>query len=382
MQSVLSSLLAILLLMPAATSAAESESGFFNTGGGKLWFQTCGSGAPLVLLHDGLIGAATWDGVWKDLCTHFRVVRYDRRGFGRSDRAMARHSPRDDLFALLRSLNVSHATIAAVSSGSGLAVDFAIERPAMVDRLILIGPVLHGMYESPDIDARGAALNSPLRRGNVDAVASNWAADPTTIERDDVAGRRTLHDDLVRFPGGLIYGGQNEIRMSPPAALRLSEIRVPTLILVGKDDHPDVHAFAGALENGIAGARRLLVSGAAHLVQIDQPRRLVRAIVRYVAATPVVHVRSADIAGFAGKYYAPKYDPEGSYVVIALDGGRLLLEAPAEPRLPLWPAGAGTFYMQAGPADVSIQFVRDGRHRVFAILREGDAHTKWLRESS
>ena len=279
----------------------------------------------------------------------------------------------------MRHLNVANATIAAVSSGSGLAVDFTIEHPSLVDRLILMGPVLHGMYESPDIDVRGAALNAPVDHGDYEKAARNWSTDPTTIERTDVTGQKILYDDIMRYPQSLKFGGQNEIRLSPPAALRLSEVRVPTLILVGKDDHPDVHAFAGALENGIAGARRLLVVGAAHLVQIDKPAAISAEITQYGHMARVVHVAPATLASYAGRYDAGRYDRDGKIVTIASDGDRLLLEAPAEPNLPIWPTSDNTFFMQAGTDDITIRFQPDARGTMHAILSDSSGSVAWPR---
>ena len=98
--SAAASLCATLLLVTADARASESSAGErLNIAGSKIHYQTCGSGEPLVLLHDGLIGMSTWDGVWDSLCKQFRVVRYDRRGFGQSDRAMQRYSPATTFFS-------------------------------------------------------------------------------------------------------------------------------------------------------------------------------------------------------------------------------------------------------------------------------------------
>lgn len=62
-------------------------------------------------------------------------------------------------------------------------------------------------------------------------------------------------------------------RPQSSALSRLGEIRVPTLIIVGEHDIPDVHAHAGAIEAGIARSRREVVSNAGHLVHMEQPER-------------------------------------------------------------------------------------------------------------
>jgi pimeloyl-ACP methyl ester carboxylesterase len=63
-----------------------------------------------------------------------------------------------------------------------------------------------------------------------------------------------------------------------PSLRRLSEIHIPTLILVGESDIPDVHAQAGALQAGIAGSRRIVVAGSGHLIHLEKPAEFVRQI--------------------------------------------------------------------------------------------------------
>jgi pimeloyl-ACP methyl ester carboxylesterase len=128
---------------------------YLELGGSKIYYEQCGSGPAIVLLHDGLVHAVTWDGVWDSLCGKYRVIRYDRRGYGRSDSPTATFSPTDDLYKLLSHLNVSHAVVVGSSSGGALAIDFALEHPRMVDGLLLLGPVLHGMRDSAYFVERG-----------------------------------------------------------------------------------------------------------------------------------------------------------------------------------------------------------------------------------
>jgi pimeloyl-ACP methyl ester carboxylesterase len=73
-----------------------------------------------------------------------------------------------------------------------------------------------------------------------------------------------------------------------PALPNLREVAVPTLVLAGEFDIPDVHAHAGAIEAGIAGARRYVVRDAGHLVPLEQPEvfnKLVTQFVEQVEAT-------------------------------------------------------------------------------------------------
>src|SRR5438045_9719500 len=82
---------------PQKPAAIEKHNGHLDVGGGKIYYEECGTGSAIVLLHDGLMHAVTWDAVWEPLCRKYHVVRYDRRGYGRSDAPKAQCSRRDDL---------------------------------------------------------------------------------------------------------------------------------------------------------------------------------------------------------------------------------------------------------------------------------------------
>src|SRR4051812_37263283 len=111
-------------LLPAALALAQEpapSSGFVEVKDGKLWYETCGSGPKaMVLLHDGLLHSVAWDDVWPGLCKTFHVVRYDRRGYGRSPEAQAPYSQVEDVAAVMRAAGMDHAVIVGASAGGGV----------------------------------------------------------------------------------------------------------------------------------------------------------------------------------------------------------------------------------------------------------------------
>ena len=76
--------LALALAGSASAEGPERVTGFVDVPQGRLWYDAQGEGPPLVLLHDGLLPSETWGLVVPALARHYRVVRYDRRFYGRS----------------------------------------------------------------------------------------------------------------------------------------------------------------------------------------------------------------------------------------------------------------------------------------------------------
>ncbi|HEV8410170.1 MAG TPA: alpha/beta hydrolase, partial [Gemmatimonadaceae bacterium] len=347
-----------LALLVSATSRAQVPAGHFLTvDSSRIYFEECGTGPAVVLLHDGLVHAVTWDPVWNALCARFHVLRYDRRGMGRSTAPKVPFIPTEDLTALLADRKIQSATLVGSSSGAGLALDVAIRHPDKVDRLVLLGPVVHGMATSTHFLERGERNNAPLATGDTRAAARNWADDRYQIAPGHDAARNALFDALASSPQNLTYPGNLELHFAVPAAARLGEIRAPTLILVGASDIADVQAYAGAVELGVWGARREVVANSGHLIQLEWPDFVVDAVTRFINEHPVVTIAAGTLASYAGTYDTLMYGRSGDFYV---KDNRLYVKILTERDLPLFPSSDSTFYT-LGRDGLNFRFTKDAQ---------------------
>jgi 3-oxoadipate enol-lactonase len=350
--------------------AIEKRSGNLDVGGSKIYYEECSTGAAVVLLHDGLLHSITWDSVWEPLCRKYHTIRYDRRGYGKSDLPKAQFSPTEDLHALLAHLNVAHAVVAGSSSGAALAIDFALAHPESVEGLLLIGPVVDGLGVSNAFEERAKKNREPLERGDVRAAAENWSKDPYIIGEGHDAVRKRVYDVLVENPQDLKYTGEFKIPNSLPSNSRLSEIHVPTLILVGEFDISDVHAHAGAIEEGIPGADRDIIINAGHLVQLEQPEILVERLSRFVdlqeRATLTVPAETL-------RAYTGLYETSEGLVTIGMEGGHLTLQLPGRPAFPLYAESASKFFLKI--SEIDMEFTKDSAGKVKQALIYQDGAT-------
>jgi pimeloyl-ACP methyl ester carboxylesterase len=113
--------------------------------GTRLWLKVDGAGSPVVLIHGSPLDARMWEPQIAPLAEAHRVIRYDVRGYGRSDppgSTLYRHA--DDLAGLLDWLGVERAAVLGLSMGGRLAVDFALAYPARISALILAGSSVSG----------------------------------------------------------------------------------------------------------------------------------------------------------------------------------------------------------------------------------------------
>jgi len=363
---------------PQKPAAIEKHSGHLDVSGGKIYYEECGSGASIVLLHDGLMHSVTWDAVWEPLCRKYHVVRYDRRGYGRSDAPKAQFTPTEDLQKLLAQLNVQQAVVAGNSSGASLAIDFALAHPESVEGLFLIGPVVNGKDVSQSFIDRGRKNNEPLDNGDVKAAAENWSNDPYIVGERHDAARKKLRETLIDNAQNLRYTGEFETRNEKPSVSRLGEVHVPTLILVGELDISDVHAHAGAIEEGIAGAQRDVIINSGHLVQLEQPEIVAEKLSRFV---DLQERKTVDLPAETLRAYVGQYNSPDGEVTIGLDNGHLTLQMPSQAAFPLFAESPTKFFLKV--LELEIAFTRTAAGKVTqAVIYQDGGELKALRNDS
>lgn len=278
----------VVWLVAAVGSAVtlKAASAFLDVGGCKIFYETAGTGPTLVLVHDGLMHSDSWNAQWDYFAKDHRVVRYDRRGYGQSTPATAPYSDVDDLHALLTPLDAVPAVLVGCSAGGGLAIQFALEYPSLVQRLVLVGPVISGLDFSEHFEERVREGFRPLReRNDVGATITNWMNDPWLIASANVTAKARFREILSASPQNLTRTGRYALPPSRPAIGRLAEIRVPTLVVVGESDVPDVQAHCGAIQAGVPNAQRRVVPGAGHLVHLERPAEFNRILSRFLAGS-------------------------------------------------------------------------------------------------
>lgn len=259
------------LLKGQADSGGSLESGYVEVDNGRIFYEAKGSGPALVMIHDGLLHRETWDAQFDEFSDARRVIRWDRRGYGRSDKPHAPFSNRDDLMAVFKHLDVSRATLMGCSSGSLLATEFALDHPEKVSGLILVGPIVSGFGFSEHFRTRGNR-GVPGRDAPVEQEIHYWTSiDPWILAPESQAARETMRALLEANPQNL--GGSRGLSLPPdqPTFKRLPRIKVPTLIVAGESDIPDVHTHIGVIHAAIEGSEHVVLTKSGHLCHLEVP---------------------------------------------------------------------------------------------------------------
>jgi 3-oxoadipate enol-lactonase len=245
--------------------------------------EVVGSGPPVVLTHDGLLHSESWDAQLGVFASDYRVARWDRRGYGRSPRPTVPFSSVEDLAAVVRSVSHSPATLVGSSFGGLVSVQCALDHPRLVAALVLVGPVISGLPFSEHFDTRGGCEMPAFDAPVAEQIAYWSSSDLWFVAPANTAARQRLQALLTANPHNLRPPLELERHPERPALPRLGEIAVPTLIVVGEHDIPDVHAHCGAIEAAIPDAKRVVLAGSGHVPHLEVPDAFNRVVLEFLA---------------------------------------------------------------------------------------------------
>jgi pimeloyl-ACP methyl ester carboxylesterase len=263
------------------------ETGVADVNGALLYYEIAGDGEPLVLVHAGIADSRMWDVQVEAFAQQYRVIRYDLRGFGKTEMVERPYSHHEDLRALLDSLEVGRAHLVGCSMGGGAVLDFALRYPERVGALVLVGSAVSGFegdFEPPEQWDELVAADEAGDLGRVSELEVQiWVDGPGRRPEDvDGAVRDLVHEmNLIALRNEASELGE-ELPPDPPAVDRLSEIQAPALILVGDSDQPRIIAAADLLEREMPKAQKVVMTGAAHLPNMERPEEFNRILLDYL----------------------------------------------------------------------------------------------------
>ncbi|HEV7645690.1 MAG TPA: alpha/beta hydrolase [Pyrinomonadaceae bacterium] len=280
--NLISILLTILLFCSFAYSQNKT-SGYADIGGAKLYFEMAGKGKTVVLIHGGLADSRLWDDQFAEFAKHYRVVRYDLRGFGKSDFPTKDFSHTGDLYSLLKYLGIAKTSLVGLSLGGAIAADFTVAHPEMVEKLVLTSSGLRG-DKSPRNEQSIAVYKMAETEGRDKAVAM-WADHPffASGKNDREYARRTremLTDNYKYWgptpePIPLVWDKYLTID-------RLAEIKIPVLIVAGDKDAQQIVSIAETLRAGIKNAEKVIIPGVSHHLNMEKPREYNKLVLAFL----------------------------------------------------------------------------------------------------
>jgi pimeloyl-ACP methyl ester carboxylesterase len=222
---------------------------FVEVQGHRVRYREAGSGSVVVLLHGIARSLEDWSENLEVLATRHRVIAVDVLGHGLTEKPRVAYSvaqQRDFLRACFKVWGVERASLVGNSMGGAIAVSFALEYPALVDRLVLVAPA--GMGERgadflglSTVPVLGELITRPSRAGSRNVCHALFSdasfVTEARVERDYKLARQPgAQWVFLKMLRSMAY--RRGVRPGLLEAIRgrLSEIRAPTLVIWGRQD--------------------------------------------------------------------------------------------------------------------------------------------------
>jgi len=232
-----------------------------------LWFEEHGPpDAPPLILSSGLGGsAAYWAANVAALAADHRVLLYDHRGTGRSDRNLAFNvaveDMADDVLALMDGLGVERASLVGHAAGGAIGLAVALSAPHRLDRLAVVNgfarpdPHFLRCFDTRLALLRDSGVRAYLRAQPIFLYPARWISEH---------GERLDAEEAEQLPH--FQGAPNiEARIAALCAFdvedRLAEIRAPTLLIAAADDMLVPASCSERLAEGLPGATLAMMAG-------------------------------------------------------------------------------------------------------------------------
>lgn len=254
----------------------------------RLYYEVHGDGTPLVLAHGFGANLGMWAEQIEPLSQKYRLVVYDMRGHGRTEappdwRSYSLDDYVEDQRRLMDHLGIDEAYVGGLSMGGGIALRFALTYPHRVKALLLCDTSARNYALQGD---RPAGAPVPwLRRFLLRNVAPTVFAFGRhlpfeRLPRTHPVVKSYLQAVRQQTPHGL-RGGWHALMGQEDLEGRLSEIRVPTLIIVG--DRDPLLSPSRAMQRLIAGCRFVLIRGSGHGTCGYRPDAFNKAVLEFLA---------------------------------------------------------------------------------------------------
>jgi pimeloyl-ACP methyl ester carboxylesterase len=275
-------------------SKVPSESGLIAVNGARIYYEIAGEGDPFLMIHAGVADSRQWDNESAHFAQRYHVLRYDMRGYGKSEPVPGEYSHLSDLTALLEVLKIKQPVVAmGCSMGGGVAMNLALAKPGMVQALILVDSGPPGLELDVPAPPQAAEAEKAFDAGDLDLVneleTQIWfdGMGRTPAQVNQEMRKLVLEMNGIALAHEAKELGKRLPDSEVPAVQRLSEIQVPVLVIVGAHDTPYTKAAADYMVSRMPSAQKVVIEDAAHLPNLDHPARFQQVVTAFLDSLAV-----------------------------------------------------------------------------------------------
>ncbi|MBQ9202186.1 MAG: alpha/beta hydrolase [Bacteroidales bacterium] len=306
-------LLFYLILILGLFACQRKESGYLSLGdGARLYYEECGQGEPLILLHGHSLDRRMWDSQFHEFSRQYRTIRFDFRGYGKSSEQTQTQQATHlgDLLRLMDALQIDKAHVVGLSMGAFVAGDMLALCPQrMLSCVLVSGGIRSTPGPSQPMDSVESAQRdreiAALRQKGVDNYKKEWletlmSSGGSQKERMRAPLQRMIRDWSAWQPlhkeVRLFYG-----REAWEILRQRGKTDIPTLIVRGENEVKDRKGTPGEMEY-LSQCRYVVLPDCGHMLNMEQPAVFNSLILDFLQQVRSLRPRvpvSTDIGGTA-----------------------------------------------------------------------------------
>jgi 3-oxoadipate enol-lactonase len=249
----------------------------------RIYYESIGEGQPLVFIHG--LGSSTkdWEKQVAFFSSRYRVVTFDCRGHGQSDKPRGRYSIRtfaEDTAALIKALGIAPAHIVGLSMGGMIAFQLAVDEPDMVKTMVIVnsGPalILHTLREKWMFFKRRLIVRFLGMRMLGKFLGNVLLPDPEQAQIKKIFVERWSENDRLAYLASMkaLFGWS--------VIDKLGNIQCPSLIITADQDYTPA-AAKEAYASLMPRAKVIVINKSRHLTPIDQAQAFNDAVMDFLS---------------------------------------------------------------------------------------------------
>ena len=246
---------------------------YLSRDGVNIYYEERGSGPAVLLSHGYSASARMWKGQMNALSDRYHVIAWDMRGHDRSDSpenpALYSHEATvADMAAILDACGAQRAVIGGLSLGGYMSLAFNLAHPDRVAALMLFdtGPGYKKDGPREEWNKMAGSMANALERKGLEAMGSG---------AEVMLSHHRSAQGLAHAARGMLAQSDGRVIESMPS------IKVPTLVLAGAKDVQFL-AATDYMAAKIPGAEKVILEGAGHAANIDQPEAFNAAVQKFL----------------------------------------------------------------------------------------------------
>jgi len=278
--------------LSAAMAATPEKSGYINvSGGAKIYYEERGSGEPLILLHGHSLDTRMWDPQFKTFAKHYRTVRFDFRGYGKSSSQdeNIQFTHLEDLLTLMDSLRIPRAHIVGLSMGAFVASDMLALKPErMISCVLASGGMKTYKGPSEPMDSAEKAKRdreiAALKAKGVDKMKEEWL---NNLVNSGGSHREKIREPLRKMISDwtawqpLHYEPRVIWAADAAKVFKSKMTSVPTLIIDG-DPSERIKGHKPWMLEYLSDAQYIVIPDCGHMLNMERPGKFNKTVLNFL----------------------------------------------------------------------------------------------------